>query len=52
MSASANKPLRFTDEEWAEISSTVPTEEEPFLKKYLEGREALIAQENKQRSGA
>ncbi|KAJ3558863.1 hypothetical protein NPX13_g9630 [Xylaria arbuscula] len=42
----------FTDQEWEEISQDIPKENEPFLQKYLEGREALIAQENKQRSDA
>jgi hypothetical protein len=43
--------MPFTSEEWDEISQTVPSENEPFIQKYLDGREALIAQENKQRSG-
>jgi adenosine deaminase CECR1 len=43
--------MPFTSEEWEEISQTVPTHDEPFIQKYIEGREALIAQENKQRSG-
>lgn len=42
---------KFTDEEWAEISQEIPKEDDVFLQKYLEGRENLIAQENKQRSG-
>ncbi|KAI1823402.1 adenosine deaminase-related growth factor [Xylaria intraflava] len=48
----SSKPLGFTDQEWEEISAGVPKGNEPFLRKYLEGREALIAQENKQRSDA
>lgn len=43
--------MGFTDQEWEEISQDIPKENEPFLQKYLESREALIAQENKQRSG-
>jgi hypothetical protein len=42
---------QFTEEEWAEISQTIPKAEDAFLQKYVEGREALIEQENKQRSG-
>lgn len=42
---------KFTDEEWAEISQEIPKEDDAVLQKYLEGRENLIAQENKQRSG-
>ncbi|KAI0971553.1 adenosine/AMP deaminase [Xylaria arbuscula] len=48
----SSKPLVFTDQEWDEISQGIPKESEPFFQKYLEGREALIAQENKQRSDA
>ncbi|KAI0435861.1 adenosine deaminase-related growth factor [Xylaria telfairii] len=48
----SSKPMGFTDQEWDEISRGVPRESDPFLQKYLEGREALIAQENKQRSDA
>ncbi|KAI5926965.1 adenosine/AMP deaminase [Camillea tinctor] len=42
----------FTEEEWDEISKGIPQESDPFVQKYLEGREALIAQENKERSDA
>ncbi|KAF2150238.1 Metallo-dependent hydrolase [Myriangium duriaei CBS 260.36] len=38
-----------SDAEWRR-SEGVPSLEEPFLKKYLHGREALIAQEKKHRS--
>ncbi|KAI1350878.1 adenosine/AMP deaminase [Xylaria sp. FL0043] len=48
----SSKPMGFTDQEWDEISRDIPKESDPFLQKYLEGREALIAQENKQRSDA
>ncbi|KAI0134205.1 adenosine/AMP deaminase [Xylariales sp. AK1849] len=44
--------MPFTAEEWDEVSQTVPKPDEPFIQKYLEGREALIAQESKQRSDA
>jgi len=39
------------DDEWAEVSEGLPAKDEPFINKYLMGREALIAQEKKQRSG-
>ncbi|OTA84042.1 hypothetical protein M434DRAFT_400537 [Hypoxylon sp. CO27-5] len=42
----------YTDEEWEEISKDVPQETDPFVQKYIQGREALIAQENNQRSDA
>ncbi|GAW21067.1 hypothetical protein ANO14919_105800 [Xylariales sp. No.14919] len=48
----STKPTGFTDQEWDEISQEIPKESDLFLRKYLEGREALIAQENKQRSDA
>lgn len=44
--------MPFTEEEWDEISQTIPSAEEPFFQKYIQGREALIAQEAKQRSDA
>lgn len=42
----------YTDEEWEEISQDLPKESDPFIQKYIQGREALIAQENKKRSGS
>ncbi|KAI1081167.1 adenosine/AMP deaminase [Whalleya microplaca] len=42
----------FTDQEWEETSQDIPKESDPFMQKYIEGRESLIAQENKQRSDA
>jgi adenosine deaminase CECR1 len=44
-------PSGMPDDEWAEVVQGVPAKDEPFIKKYLDGREALIAQEKKQRSG-
>jgi hypothetical protein len=44
-------PSEMPDDEWAEVVQGVPAKDEPFIKKYLDGREALIAQEKKQRSG-
>lgn len=37
------------DETWAKQEG-VPSMEEPFIQKYLDGRDALIAQENRQRT--
>ncbi|KAI5860188.1 Metallo-dependent hydrolase [Durotheca rogersii] len=42
----------YTDEEWGDISRGLPSENDPFVQKYVQGREALIAQENKDRSDA
>lgn len=39
------------DGEWAEVKQDVPEKDEAFIKQYLAGREALIDQEKKQRSG-
>jgi adenosine deaminase CECR1 len=44
-------PSRMPDDEWAEVVQGIPTKDEPFVNKYRDGREALIAQEKKQRSG-
>jgi adenosine deaminase CECR1 len=43
--------MGFTDEEWDEVSQELPKPDDAVLKKYLEGRAGLIAQEHKQRSG-
>ncbi|KAL1875937.1 hypothetical protein VTK73DRAFT_9721 [Phialemonium thermophilum] len=40
----------FTDEEWEEISQTIPANDDPIIQKYLQGREALINEEAKKRS--
>lgn len=42
---------RIPEDEWEEIAEGIPAKTEPFLQKYLQGRDALIAQEKKQRSG-
>jgi len=43
--------LDIEDEDtWAKQQG-VPSFEEPFIQKYLQGRDALIAQEKRQRSG-
>lgn len=39
------------DEQWAREQG-VPSFDQPFIQKYLQGRDALIAQEKKQRSGS
>jgi adenosine deaminase CECR1 len=44
-------PSGMPDDEWAEVVQGVPVKDEPFIKKYLDGRDALVAQEKKQRSG-
>lgn len=38
-------------EEWEELSQTIPSKGDSFIQKYMTGREALIAEEKKQRSG-
>ncbi|KUJ18130.1 adenosine deaminase family protein-like protein [Mollisia scopiformis] len=43
-------PSRMAEEEWAEVSQDIPAKDEPFINKFLSGREALIAQEKQQRS--
>lgn len=45
------KRMPFTNEEWDEVSQTIPKRGDPFVQKYLEGRDALISEEAKQRSG-
>lgn len=42
----------YTDQEWEEVSRDLPKESDPFIQKYLQGREALIVEENKERSGS
>ncbi|KAI2776854.1 Metallo-dependent hydrolase [Daldinia loculata] len=42
----------YTDQEWEEVSRDLPKESDPFIQKYLQGREALIVEENKERSDA
>lgn len=44
-------PSRMPDDEWVEVEQGVPGKDEPFIQKYLSGREALIKEEKKQRSG-
>jgi adenosine deaminase CECR1 len=38
------------DQEW-EQAEGVPSNSDPFIQKYLSGRDALVEQEKKQRSG-
>jgi hypothetical protein len=38
------------DEEWAQAEG-VPSLSDPFIQKYLQGRDALVQQEKRQRSG-
>ena len=39
------------DEQWVKDQG-VPSANQPFIQKYLQGRDALVAQEKKQRSGS
>lgn len=48
MSAS-KQPEQISDEEWAEREG-LPDIQSPFIQKYLDGRDALVAQEKQQRS--
>ncbi|KAH8599324.1 adenosine deaminase family protein-like protein [Bisporella sp. PMI_857] len=43
-------PTTLPEEDWEEIRQGVPTTDDPFIRKYMEGQAALIAQEKKQRS--
>ncbi|KKA30957.1 hypothetical protein TD95_001303 [Thielaviopsis punctulata] len=42
----------YSDEEWKEIEAELPKPEDAFLAQYLNGRQSLIEQEQKQRSDA
>ena len=44
-------PSQMPDDEWEEVKESLPAKEEPFINKYLSGRDALIGQEKRQRSG-
>ncbi|TPX15780.1 uncharacterized protein E0L32_000114 [Thyridium curvatum] len=41
-----------TEEDWQELSQDLPDAADPVITKYLQGRDALIAEEKKQRSDA
>lgn len=43
--------MPFTEEEWADVAETIPVEDDPVIQKYLQGREALIGEEKRRRSG-
>ncbi|KAG9234867.1 adenosine deaminase family protein-like protein [Amylocarpus encephaloides] len=43
-------PSEMPDDEWEEVAAGIPSKEEPFIGKYVSGREALVAQEQRQRS--
>ncbi|CZR53108.1 related to cecr1 protein [Phialocephala subalpina] len=43
-------PSRMPEDEWAEVAEGIPAKDEPFINKFLSGREALIVEEKKQRS--
>ena len=42
--------MNLTDDEYDKAEG-LPSLSDPFMQKYLEGRDALIAQEKRQRSG-
>lgn len=44
--------MSLTQEEWDEVSQDIPSTSDPFLQKYLAGRDGLIAQEKTSRSDA
>lgn len=44
--------MSLTNEDWEEIRQDIPSTLDPFLAQYINGREALIAQEQKSRSDA
>ena len=44
--------MSFTDAEWDEVSQDIPSIQDPFLQKFLAGREELIDQEKTQRADA
>ena len=41
----------YTDEEWADAVEDVPALDNPFIQQYLQGRQSLIDEEDKKRSG-
>lgn len=43
--------MAMSNEDWEEISQTIPDSNDPFIQKYMSGREALMAEEKKQRAG-
>jgi hypothetical protein len=43
--------MAMSNEEWEQVEQDMPKMDDPFLVKYLQGREALIAEEAKRRSG-
>lgn len=49
--ASSLKKLEVSDEDW-EREQGIPQFSDPFIQKYFSGRDALIVQEDKHRSGA
>lgn len=44
--------MSLTEEEWDEVSQTIPSANDPFLRKYLDGRSSLIEKEQSSRSDA
>ncbi|KAK6217368.1 adenosine/AMP deaminase [Colletotrichum tabaci] len=44
--------MSLTNEDWEEIRQDIPSVSDPFIAQYINGREALIAQEHKSRADA
>jgi hypothetical protein len=44
-------PPALTNEDWEEVQLQIPKRDDPVIQKYMTGREALISEEKKQRSG-
>ncbi|ROV92738.1 hypothetical protein VMCG_09034 [Cytospora schulzeri] len=42
--------MAMSNEDWEELAQTIPSQDDPFIQKYMSGREALMAQEKKQRA--
>lgn len=49
--ASSNEPVQVEGEVWDSVAEGLPQHGDLFLKQYLGGRSALIAQEKTRRSG-
>jgi hypothetical protein len=45
------KPLTTEEDDWDPTAEGIPQKGDPFIQQYLHGRDALISQEKRQRSG-
>lgn len=43
--------MGFTDEDWANVSKELPSAHDAVIQQYIKGRDGLIAEEQKKRSG-